>query len=324
VQLFNLSGNRLKITTPRYYFVFCAVLSSILSSIATLYKAQGVHILPPSLAAPVGILFGGLISFVYLAVRRNLPTLEQLRAVKVPLIKLALCRCVFSNMIFTYGLSLSSGVEAVFLTKMEPYLVIFWVWILDKIRPSSNHLLLLAVHVFGALMLSIGSEQSPGEIAWLGDLMIILGVVGAALSYRFAPQTTKILSPLQAASAAELIGGLITIPLIIPYLPLTLGEQELMGWFYVGLHSIFFYVFSISLLYASLGGIEGWLSSALRATGPVVAAPIAIIVLGESLTTIQILGGLLVITTSGLLSKERKPTASNIPTLTPQGAPRST
>ncbi len=307
----------MKITKPHYYFVFCAVLSSILSSIATLYKAQGVHILPPFLAAPVGILFGGLISFVYLAVRRNLPTLEQLRAVKIPLIKLALCRCVFSNMIFTYGLSLSSGVEAVFLTKMEPYLVIFWVWILDRIRPSSNHLLLLAVHVFGALMLSIGSEQSPGEISWLGDLMIVFGVVGAALSYRFAPQTTKILSPLQAASAAELLGGLITIPLIVPYLPLALGQQEILGWFYVGIHSIFFYVFSISLLYTSLGGIEGWLSSALRATGPVIAAPIALLFFDESLTAIQILGALLVIVTSGILSKKK----NTIHPSTPANAP---
>jgi drug/metabolite transporter (DMT)-like permease len=59
----------------------------------------------------------------------------------------------------------------------------------------------------------------------------------------------------------------------------------------------------MSLLYASLNGIEGWLSSALRATGPVIATPIAFLFFGETLTPIQIFGALVVIITSVLISR---------------------
>lgn len=40
------------------------------------------------------------------------------------------------KVMYTIGIAYTSSVEAMFLTKMEPYLVIFWVWVLDKVRPS--------------------------------------------------------------------------------------------------------------------------------------------------------------------------------------------
>ncbi len=72
------------------------------------------------------------------------------------------------------------------------------------------------------------------------------------------------------------------------------------------MHAVLFYIFAISLLYASLDGIEGWLSSALRATGPLVAAPIAFIFFGESLGPVQMFGALIVLLTSALISKQEK------------------
>jgi drug/metabolite transporter (DMT)-like permease len=216
---------------------------------------------------------------------------------------LTLCRPVVSNTIFSIGIFYTSAVEAVFLTKMEPYLVIFWVWLLDGKRPTGNHLALLLVHIAGAILLSAGNHKMDQGIAWFGDLIIVCAVVSAALSYRYAPQVTKSLKPLQTAAVVETLGGLITLPLIFLASPLTFSDQEMVGWMYIGVHSILFYILAISLLYASLGGIDGWLSSALRATGPLVAAPVAIIFLGETLTATQAVGALIVLATSALISK---------------------
>ena len=46
-------------TRARSHFILFAILSSVLSSVATLFKVQGVKHLPPVLAAPVAFLFFG-------------------------------------------------------------------------------------------------------------------------------------------------------------------------------------------------------------------------------------------------------------------------
>jgi probable blue pigment (indigoidine) exporter len=250
------------------------------------------------------VFFAGLLALVLLAITRNLPSWEAVKRVRVPLIKVAFLRAVFSNMIFTVGLAYTTGVEAVFLTKMEPYLVIFWAWTLDKRRPSGNHLVLLVVHVLGAVLLSVGDRGLSGGVSWFGDLIIVTAVVTAALSYRYAPQVTKVLNPMQTACLGELLGGIVTLPIALAFVPLVFGPEQQLGWMYVGVHAILFYILAMSFLYASLGGIEGWLSSALRASGPIVATPIAFLFFGETLSPIQIVGALVVVVTSALISRK--------------------
>ncbi len=290
-------------TVKRSQFIAYAIISSVLSSVATLFKVQALRYIPPLLAAAAGVLFAGLIALVLLAITRSLPSRDAIKRVRVPLFKVALLRAVICNMIFTLGLAYTSGVEAVFLTKMEPYLVIFWTWVLDKRRPSGNHLALLVVHVAGAVLLSVGDRGFGAEVSWFGDLIIVAAVVTAALSYRYAPQVTKVLTPMQTACLGELIGGIITFPIAVALSPLVFGPEQLLGWMYVGVHAILFYILAMSFLYASLSGIEGWLSSALRAIGPVVATPIAFIFFGETLSQTQLLGALLVVVTSALISR---------------------
>lgn len=292
--------------SPAALGISFAVLSTTLSSIGTLFKVRGVHLVPPVPGAIGGVLFAGILSLLYLAWRKQLPSLKDLRRVAKPLVCLILCRPVFANILFTIGLSMSSGIKAVFLTKMEPYLIIFWTWVIDGVRPSRKHLSLLIIHLFGALLLSVGNFTELGNGGHLGDLIIALAVITAALSYRFAPRITAVLNPIQTSTVSELLGGLITLPLAFLYAPTSFGPEEQWGWICIGIHSILFYAIAIPLLYASLHRIAGWQSSALRAVGPIIAAPIAWIGFGERLGPSQIVGALVVIVTSALISKSER------------------
>lgn len=289
---------------PRSRFIAYAIISSVFSSVGTLFKVQGVQTVPPILAAAGGVFFAGLLALFLLALSRKLPSWSAIARVRVPLLKVALCRAVFSNLIFTLGLAYTSGVEAVFLTKMEPYLVIFWSWLLDKHRPSGNHLALLLVHIAGAILLAVG-DRGLGHhgVSWFGDAIIVVAVMIASLSYRYAPQVTKVLNPTQTACLGELIGGVLTLPIALLIYPLTFGPEQQVGWMYIAVHAVLFYILAMSFLYASLNGIEGWLSSALRATGPVIAAPLAFLLFGETLSPIQALGAAVVLITSALISR---------------------
>lgn len=209
-----------------------AIISSSLSSIATLFKVQGLSYVPPLLAAVIGILFAGGIAWIYLILVGKIPKKSEIALVFNPLCKLVLCRPVFSNILFTFGLANTSAIKAIFLTKMEPYLVIFWCWALDGKRPAGSHLLLLMIHVIGALLLSVGGSSLPKEILW-GDCIVFLAVVTAALSYRYVPQITKVLSPVQTSTLGESIGGVVTLPLALMLCPVELGPQQLIGWGYI-------------------------------------------------------------------------------------------
>lgn len=285
--------------------IACAILSSVFSSVATLFKVQGVNTVPPLLAATVGILFAGLLSWIFLIIRRQIPKLSTVKSVAFPFIMLILCRPIIANLLFTIGLSMSSGIKAIFLTKMEPYLVIFWVWILDGKRPAPAHLLLLVIHVIGAILLSVG-DLSIGKNLELGDPILFFAVVSAGLSYRYAPLVTKALTPIQTATLSETIGGLLTLPLALAFCPLSFGPEQQIGWCYVFVHSIMFYAIAVPLLYSSMHGIESWLASTLRAIGPIVAVPIAWIFFGERLVPIQMLGAAIVLLTSAAISKAEK------------------
>jgi probable blue pigment (indigoidine) exporter len=282
-----------------------AVLSSSFSSVATLFKVRAVQTLPPFLAASTGVLAGGLIMAAYIALRGQLPSLARIRAIWRPLAVLVLLRPVASNLLFTLGCSMTTGIKAVFLTKMEPYLVIFWAWMLDGRRPSREHLSLLAVHVFGALLLTSG-DLAQFAMASAGDIIIFLSVITAALSYRFAPKVTSALSPTETSAVVGTFGGAVSLPFVLLVSPLPLGAGTLSGWTFLAIHTLLFYVFAISFWYASLQHIQGWLSSALRATGPVVALPIAWLAFGDRLTAVQALGALIVLVTSALISKVEK------------------
>jgi drug/metabolite transporter (DMT)-like permease len=215
-------------SVSRSQCIVFAILSSTLSSVATVLKVEGVRTVDPLLAASVGVLFGGLISWSYLILRRQVPSLAAIREVGRPLLMLIVCRPIIANTLFTIGLSMSSAITAVFLTKMEPYLVIFWVWVLDGKRPSSRHLLLLVIHIlWGGVAVGWRSKIAmPGVMLW-GDLLIVSAVVTAALSYRYAPQVTKKLSPLQTSTVAETIGGCITLPFALLLCPWAFGAEHI-------------------------------------------------------------------------------------------------
>ena len=61
---------------------------------------------------------------------------------------------------------------------------------------------------------------------------------------------------------------------------------------------------SQALWYASLKTVQGWMVSALRALGPLLAAPVAFFLFGETLEPMQLVGAAIVLLTSLLMARE--------------------
>ena len=76
------------------------------------------------------------------------------------------------------------------------------------------------------------------------------------------------------------------------------------GWIYLLSYVVLFNVIGLTLWYFSLKTVRPWIVSALRSIGPLAGAPIAFLLFGEILSTVQILGAFIVLASSSAIIYE--------------------
>ena len=280
-----------------------AVLSPFLSSIATIFYGEAVRLLNPFVALTFESFIGAIFIFLILIARRQKIDFSKIKTHKKDLILLILTRGIIGNLLITFGLTLSTGIKAIFFTKAEPYFVIFWFWIFTREKIEKKHLFLLFIHILGAILLSSGSLGFSFNSGQIGDFLIIAAVVFYALSYFPASKVVNHLGALQTNAITLFISGFVFLPFALLYYDPS-GWSSHIGWIYLVVAAFTFNVLALTFWFASLKTIKGWMVSALRALGPLVGAPFAIIFFGESLTPIQIAGGAVVLATSFLIARE--------------------
>ncbi len=290
---------------PRNKALLFAILSTCFSSIAVIYHAIAAKEIPIFQAIAVSNTSGGLILLSFLLLRREKIDWKTLLNHKFDFFMVMMCRFIVGTIILWKAMSLTLGIKAMFFSKVEPYFILLWQWILDGVTIPLGHFYLLLVHFLGAVILSGGdfSELGPTQI---GDLLLLVAMSIYALSYRFASRLTTGVSPLSLAMLTQLTSGLLFFPLALMYQPLMTWQFEGPGWFALFMTVILWNLLGFPFWFIALKGLPGWLVSALRALGPVVAAPIAIIFFGQHLSTWQWAGAAIVISTSFLLARERR------------------
>jgi drug/metabolite transporter (DMT)-like permease len=282
--------------------ILLAVSSAALSSTAALFQARACKVIPPLIVSMAGAAIGGVLLALLRTARRerlSLPARSQLR----PLLMLVLLRQVIGGALFSVGISLTIGIKAIFFTKAEPYFVLFWHWLLDGEAIDRKHLSLLVLHFIGALVLSTGGTFSFGSTQ-LGDLLLLVAILFSSLSYRFGARLSHEAGPMLTNTWALIGGALLLAPLAFSISPLTPAALGGKAWEYVLFYVLLYNVIGLTFWYSALKDLPAWLVSALRALGPLFAAPLAWAIFGESLTAGQMIGGAVVIGTAVFISAE--------------------
>lgn len=280
-----------------------AVLSSALSSLAWIYQGFVVQSLGPLLTASSLGVAAGLVLLLYLFAKKNLPTLQQIAENKKDLILLIAFRAVFASAMFSLALAYTSGMRLMFFTKLEPYFVLFYAWLFQKQKIRLEQLGLLLVHIVGAFILSTDGkfEFDDGQ---LGDILTVVTVGVLAATYAPASRVSSSIGAIKTNSIVLLSGGFILLPFALCVSPMLPWEMPKEGWINLAITIGMFHILGLSLWYASLKELEGWIASALRAAGPVIAAPIGYFLFNLVLTPLQIWGAVLVLVTSALIALE--------------------
>jgi len=280
------------------------ILSPLLSSIATIYFAQASKLVDPLLLSAFTGLLAGSVLLITLHFTKGLPKLHQLRAYAKDLATVTVLRFTLGQLLFAYGLSMTAGIKAIFFSKIEPYFVLLFDWIILKEKPKPRTLGLLAVHLTGAILLSTGGRLEFGT-AQLGDFLVILAMLCFGATYLKSARLSKGLGARASNGLSQFLGGSLLLPFAFFLFP-SAGFGSSTGWLYFLVYVTLFHIISLTLWFVALKNVKGWIVSALRALGPLAGAPFAFLVFGETLTAVQLVGAAIVLTTSALITREHR------------------
>lgn len=280
-----------------------AVLSPLFSSISTIFQSQATKQIHPLAVTGIGSILGSLILFLILFIRKERLNLKKIKENRKAIIMMTILRPLLGQLILAYGLSLTTGIKAIFFTKSEPYFVLFWHWAIKKERIKRKHFILLLFHIIGAILLSTGGNLMLNK-PQIGDLLIIIAMGLLSLSYFYGKTLANNIGAQKSNAITMGIAGIFLLPFAFMATSSPLHSQHSTGWLYLLISVLLFNVVGLTFWFSSLKSVAPWIVSALRSIGPLVGAPVAYFIFGESLSFLQIFGGIIVLLTSFLIARE--------------------
>lgn len=293
-----------------YYGLGAAILSPFFSSVSTIFKSEAAKDLSPLIVVSFGGIIGSVILFIIAAFRKEKISRKLLKNNLKDLSLLIVLRFIIGELIFTYGLVNTSAIKAIFFTKIEPFFVLILAWLILKDKIKAKHLLLLIIHLFGAILLSTGGLFL---VPHLGDLLIIFSMFCFAATYISGKRIAHSIGSTLGSAIPMGIASLILFPFALVSSYSHFFSYPSKGWEFLLVYVILFNVLALTLWFFSLKVVKGWIVSALRYVGPILGAPVAYFMFGQTLNLNQIVGAGIIIVTSLLIVQEHFRKEKNIP-----------
>ncbi len=195
--------------------------------------------------------------------------------------------------VWHWSIMLTSVANSTLLANLAPIFVALAAWLLFRQQLRRKFLLGLAIAVTGMAMLIGGDFQLQGT-ELIGDA---LGVV-TAMFYAGYQLTMTRLRARVATSTVMAWSGLVTALVLLP-IALLSGEQMLphstMGWWKLAGLALISQVAGQSLIAYAMAHLPATFSSVGLLFQPVMATLFAWLILGESVSSLQLAGGIIVL-----------------------------
>jgi drug/metabolite transporter (DMT)-like permease len=200
---------------------------------------------------------------------------------------------------------------AILVEYMAPILLVGFVWATSRRVPKAVVLIGSVVSIAGlALVVSPGVD---GALDLLGLIFAALAAIGCAVYYVVAARPSDGLPPVALAASGLLLGGvalgLVGLTGLLP-LTATFGTVVMMGapvawWIPLLIVAVIATGFAYAASITAAGMLGSRLASFVGLLEVVAAAVYSWILLGEALTLVQILGGVLILVGIGFVRSEK-------------------
>ncbi|CAH0287425.1 hypothetical protein SRABI96_04158 [Peribacillus sp. Bi96] len=208
------------------------------------------------------------------------------------------------NFFLYWALTYTTSMNAALVNSINPALIVLFSALLLKEKITSYHALGLIISLIGVLLvLTKGHLLEIFQLTYnKGDLLMILAILVWTF-YSIIGKKLKSIPIISATAVSVFLGLILVTPFAIGSgLSFDLSSQAIIGLLYIGIFpsvgSFIFWNISLRHINASQAGIFLNLIAVFTA--------ILSLILGQSITIVQILGGLLVFTGVYLTSKKKK------------------
>jgi drug/metabolite transporter (DMT)-like permease len=245
------------------------------------------------------IVISQLVAALIMLVSGKVNVNELMGKSKYQLVKLGVLRDFFARALLVYGFMYSNTIRGTFVTRLEPVFVAIMAWLFLKNKLKKRDIGLIGLVVVGSIILSTNGDFSSFGEMQIGDGMIALSVFLFAYSYIIVKNIKKT-ETTTMTFAGNVYGGLLA--LVVAVVVGTDFFVSLEGLGLILTYAVLFNIVAMKLFYDALEKIEAWKVGTILSFMSVVAAGIAFVFYGQTLTTLQIGGASIVLIASALVT----------------------
>lgn len=272
-----------------------------------------VDSIPPiTLAAARFAIASALLS---LWVRSKQPTGRRVTTADLPLIlAMGLTAIAGYNMLFLYGLKLAPASDgAIIVPGLAPILTAALAWPVLRERTGRWGIAGLGTALVGLiLVMNPGREQASGRL--LGDLLFFAGAGCWAIYSVIGKTATARFNPVNATLYGTVTGTLLLLPLAVAERGWTaLAAAPVVSWLGLVYLAIFGTVLAFVFFYEGVSRIGAGRASSFAFLVPIFGVLSSVLMLGERVAALTVVGGGLVLFGLWLVQREPHATASPRP-----------
>lgn len=198
------------------------------------------------------------------------------------------------------AVKLTTVANAAIIGALSPILILFAAGRMFGERPGRREGALAALSLTGVVIVALGASGSP---AWspVGDLLALVGTLSWTSYWLFSKRARANASALEYMTSVMIAGALTVTPVALLVGGFPPAAPTTKDWAVLALVVLVPGAMGHLLVAWSHRHVESWLSALITQCAPVVSAIAAWPVLGERLTPLVVLGGLVVLAATGLV-----------------------
>ncbi|MFA4935563.1 MAG: DMT family transporter [Candidatus Methanoperedens sp.] len=243
------------------------------------------------------VAFASIIFFIALLISGNL-NLIKLGDKKISLLIFAILQTGTMMAYFVSLLNASVSVAVLLLYTAPVYVTLFSPWLLKE-SSTKKGLIALVLSIAGIVLI-----VDPGKLEFSRYSIGILAGIVSGITYAFQIMTSKYLSSTYSGYTQAFWGFVIAMLILLPIgtAPMDVVFRNMN---YLVLLAIFPTILAVSLYFNGLKKVRAQSASILGLIEPVSAVILAVLILGEQISTPQIFGGVLILAGGALVTGEK-------------------
>ncbi|MFT4415000.1 DMT family transporter [Fredinandcohnia humi] len=214
------------------------------------------------------------------------------------------------------GSKYTSAIESGIITSLTPVLVALVSMFIFKERLNSNQFIGIGVALAGVLMINIFGFSNDVQItiySLLGNLLILLAVLGESFFVTFGKLVSKEISPLMISFTVISIGAILCLPFAISELAgFHFSQVTVIDLLLIIYSAVAVSVVAVVLINQSNKVLSGGTTAVFTAVIPVSAISVSFFLLGEKIHWYHIVGIVCVLSSIVLVSSNKKTLEENI------------